>query len=134
MKPISYKKFQFAVKLFDAAAQMLGPFENPQQYGVTVDGEIITFADTAMNRGMIAIKDIFPDRDEYVSAGMRIMFLSQVVEHPEVLKLNVVRTESCQVHDSVLMAMAEVPINEQELDWVALVSLIKKYHSELENS
>jgi hypothetical protein len=141
IKPIDPERFQFALGVYDAAAAMKGPYDNPQQFGlnvVEVDGSTtrIAFADIPDNRGMLAVRKEFPDPAEFQSMGFRLFTFARIMKDRKLRKMGLVREGEgghTEIHCAVINALAMAPFRKSgALDRTAFLALVKSEHKRIE--
>ncbi|MCK1585196.1 hypothetical protein IVB03_37995 [Bradyrhizobium sp. 168] len=118
IKPIDPEKFSFALGAYQAAAALKGPAPNPAQYSANLvdeDGSCtkISFVDGPENRGMLAVKEQFPDPNEFESMVFRILSFGEVLQDQKLSEMGVVKRQEnvdLEVHDSVIDALATTSI------------------------
>ena len=84
--PIDPEQFLFFFGIFDAAAAMTMPVENPESTPViqTPDGAVYSFTDRPMNRGMLAAgKEM---RAQGLSDDQRFAVLTRLMHFPDVYR------------------------------------------------
>jgi hypothetical protein len=141
VKPVDMDRFRFALGVYGAAAEMKGPYDNPQTFALNlVDGDgstsCIRFTDIPENRGMLAVKKEFPDPDEFHSLMCRIWMVPDVVRNPKLTKMGLVRRDSegnPEIHDAIINALASAPFRKSgKLDKAAFFALVKSEQDRIE--
>lgn len=70
-----------AVEVFQGAAEFKTPIENPEQYGITIDGVRFAFTDGPMNRGLLAVRQLVnSDPQLFIPIGVRCMSFGAGIE------------------------------------------------------
>jgi hypothetical protein len=141
IKPVEPERFKFAVGVFGAAAELRGPAPNPNQYSIKLaddDGSVmeIRLTDRAETRGLLALRQEFPDSPDLESMGFRIMTMGEVVRMERLSKMGVIQTDEAGqllVHDSVIYALAQTPFRKSgKLDKAAFVAAVKSEFDRIE--
>jgi hypothetical protein len=141
IKPTDPQRFSFALGVYQAAAALKGPAPNPEQFSINIaeeDGSRtkISFVDRPENRGMLAVKEQFPDPDEFQSMAFRILSFGEVLQDQKLSKMGVVRrddTGNLEVHDSVIYGLATTPFRKSgKLDRPAFIAAVKSKYEKME--
>lgn len=141
VKPVDPERFHFALGVYRAAADLKGPAPNPQEYGLDIvddDGSVmrLSFADRAENRGMLAVKNEFPDDAEFKGMGVRLMTLSEIIRDRKLRKWGLIRdgeTGQIEIHPAVISALATAPFRQSgTLDRTAFLALVKAEQRKIE--
>lgn len=143
IKPVDLDRFRFALGVFGAAAALKGPAPNPAQFSVRIqedDGTLtkFSFTDRLENRGILALKQQFPDSDDLESMSFRILTLSEVLRDKKLSKLGVVRIDedgNTEIHDAVVSALATAPFRKSgKLDMAAFIAIVKSEFKRIESN
>ena len=141
IKPVDPERFRFAMGVFGAAAALKGPAPNPTQFSINIledDGSRskISFTDRPENRGLLAVKQQFPDLDEFESMSYRILSLSEVIRDERLSKMGVIRSDETgqtEIHDFVIFALATVPFRKSgKWDKPAFIAAVKSEFKRIE--
>jgi hypothetical protein len=141
IKPVDPERFQFALGVFNAAADMKGPYPNPEQFAVNLiedDGSIsrLSLTDRPENRGMMALKKEFPDSQEFQCIGFRILTLPEVIRDRKLVAMGLIREGEngvVEIHDAVVTALAGAPFRKSgTLDKDAFLALAQTEYERME--
>jgi hypothetical protein len=143
IKSIDPERFSFAIGVYQTAASLKGPAPNPSQFSVNVVDEDGTrtkfrFVDRPETRGMLAVKEQFPDPDEFQSMAFRIMSFGEILQDKKLAELGVVRRDDngdVEVHDAVIYSLATAPYRKSgRLDRPAFIAAVKYEYERMEAS
>jgi hypothetical protein len=143
IRSIDPKRFSFALSVYQNAAALKGPAPNPSQFSINIadeDGSRTRFSlvDRPENRGMLAVKEQFPDPEEFQGMAFRIMSFGEILRDKKLAKLGVVRCDDngdLEVHDAVVYSLATVPYRKSgKLDRSAFIAKVKFEHERMEAS
>ena len=90
--------------------------------------------ETSGNRGIAAVKQEFPDPDEFQSLSLRLQRFAEVVGDKKLIKWGMVQHSEggVEVHDAVINALAAAPFRKSGvLDKPAFHDLVKAEHARL---
>lgn len=141
IKPVDPERFHFALGVFCAAADMKGPCQNPQEFGVNIredDGSLtrLSFTDRPENRGLLAVKKEFTDPAEFQSMGFRLMTVGEVMRERKLRKWGLIRDDESgqtEIHDAVVNALAMAPFRKSgTLDRPAFLALVRSEQKRIE--
>jgi hypothetical protein len=142
IKPVDPERFRFAMGVFGAAAALKGPAPNPTQFSVNIqedDGSVtkLSLTDRPENRGILALKQQFPNSDDLESMSFRILTLREVLRDDKLSKLGVVRRDedgNTEIHDAVTFALATAPFRKSgKLDRAAFIAIVKSEFKRIES-
>jgi hypothetical protein len=75
IQPVDVEVFRACIHVYQSAARLTMPVENPEQRKFSIDGKVYGFKDIPMNRGMLAVGDFLGDQRDAMMPGIcsRIM-------------------------------------------------------------
>ncbi|MGO8910990.1 MAG: hypothetical protein ACLQDM_16950 [Bradyrhizobium sp.] len=125
VRPVDPERFHQALGIYQAALAA----ERPQA------SEASSSTDTPVNRGIVAVKQEFPDAGEFQSLSLRLQRFSEIVSDKKLIKWGMVHHSEggIEVHDAVINALAAAPFRKSGvLDKVAFHTLVKAEFAKLE--
>ena len=125
VRPVDPERFHQALGIYQAALVA----ERPQA------SEASSSADTPVNRGIVAVKQEFPDAGEFQSLSLRLQRFAEIVSDKKLIKWGMVHHSEggIEVHDAVINALAAAPFRKSGvLDKAAFHTLVKAEYSKLE--
>src|SRR5271169_5312172 len=123
--PVEPARFHQALGIYQAAL-----VEKPPQG--SADGEP---AAVPVNRGILAVKNEFPDTKEFESLSFRLQRFTEVIGDKKLIKWGMVKHSEggLEIHDAVVNALAAAPFRKSGvLDKDAFHALVKAEYTKLE--
>ena len=127
IRPVDPARFHQALGIYQAALAAAAP-----QAGAA---EASASADLAANRGIVAVKQEFPDASEFHSLSLRLQRFAEIIGDRKLIKWGMVHHSEggIEVHDAVINALAAAPFRKSGvLDKPAFHSLVRAEFNRLE--
>ncbi len=125
VRPVDPERFHQALGIYQAALAA----ERPQASEASPD------ADSPADRGIVAVKQEFPDAGEFQSLSLRLQRFSEIISDRKLIKWGMVHHSEggIEVHDAVINALAAAPFRKSGvLDKIAFHTLVKAEYAKLE--
>lgn len=116
--PIDPDEFKTALNWAVNAAAKRAKVTNPSKLGVNIELgdsiERISFADSPLNRALVALKErYFDDSDKFINISRRIFALFDILRHPAMAAYTQVEGEFTEIHPAAADAAAEVMLDSK---------------------
>jgi len=129
--PIDPQRFHQALGVYQAALAAAPPHANSSASEATQAPS----TEAGANRGIVAVKNEFPDAREFQSLSLRLRRFSEIVSDKKLIKWGMVQHSEggLEVHDAVINALATAPFRKSGvLDKPAFHALVKAEYTRLE--
>lgn len=134
IKPVDFETFLYLSEVFEAAASMKMPVQNPASFDFEFDGDRYAFTDNPVNRGMIAVRQSGVSRDEYMSFSFRLFTLFDLVGNQEDETDLIKDGDLVSVSEALMYAISQVRFKNGEVDKKHLQELIDQKWQEVGNA
>ena len=127
IRPVDPARFHRALGIYQAALAAAAPPAGA--------GEAPSAADHSGHRGIAAVKQEFPDANEFESLSFRLQRFAEIIGDRKLIKWGMVQHSEggIEVHDAVINALAAAPFRKSGvLDKPAFHSLVKAEYTRLE--
>jgi hypothetical protein len=135
IRPVDPERFHLALSIYQAAlaADRANAKSTPGDTGGRAIG--IQLAHAAGSRAMLAVKQEFPQADEFQNLSIRLRSFFDILGDRKLIKWGMIRHNGngVELHDAVINALATAPFRKSGvLDKVAFHALVKAEYTRLE--
>jgi hypothetical protein len=132
IRPIDPERFHLALGVYQAA---LAAEASANAIDKASSATAASPAEPHGNRGILAVRKEFPDREEFQSLSLRLQRFPEVIADKKLIKWGMVqytKSGGFEIHDAVINALATAPFRKSGvLDKPAFHALVKAEYTRL---